>query len=205
MNSNQSSSTQEKKKIIYKNNHIYFVNKTTSQDEEQKKKIKEYITQLLSYINRIFCNDNIKELSYKIIISKGGEQFQSAFNSLLKEKLIEIKKNTLIAINSNKELLNNIIQLYSSIKDKVILIKKTLMYYENNFLLKNNFPLIESEYLFAFKEIFILCNISKIKNFMAATFTKVRNNTFDDNDIRLLHNIMGILNDMPESSQLSLF
>ena len=204
MNSNQSSSTQEKKKIIYKNNHIYFVNKTTSQDEEQKKKIKEYITQLLSYINRIFCNDNIKELSYeklyrlcyKIIISKGGEQFQSAFNSLLKEKLIEIKKNTLIAINSNKELLNNIIQLYSSIKDMVILIKKTLMYYENNYLLKNNFPLIESEYLFAFKEIFILCNISKIQNFMAATFTKVRNNTFDDNDIRLLHNIMCILNDI---------
>ena len=161
MNSNHSSSTQEKKKIIYKNNHIYFVNKSTSQDEEQKKKIKEYITQLLSYINRIFCNDNIKELSYeklyrlcyKIIISKGGAQFQSAFNSLLKEKLIEIKKNTLIAINSNKELLNNIIQLYSSIRDKVILIKKTLMYYENNFLIKNNYPLIESEYLSSFREI----------------------------------------------------
>ena len=88
------------------------------------------------------------------------------------------------------------IQLYSSIRDKVILIKKTLMYYENNFLIKNNYPLIESEYLSSFREIFILCNISKIKTFMSATFTKVRNNTSDDNDIRLLHNIMCILNDI---------
>ena len=97
---------------------------------------------LLKKLKKLLNFDKIEEesyeeiynLAYKICISKGGELLLKGFEKILNEYL----DNTYVQnFNTNLDIFNKLVEVYDDYIIKISIIRKTLMYFENNYIIKN--------------------------------------------------------------------
>lgn len=165
----------KEKKIICEYNHVYFVSKG-----EEWKQIeineKNYVNELISKIVRILNDDDNSNLSfeeiyrlcYKVVITGKANLLRNELNELICKKIEEISFD-------DNNFVYTLIRVFTSLIDKINLIQKTLMYYENNFLRKNNLPSIQSEFITMFNTLIVNPRINQILLFLRMNIQKLRN------------------------------
>jgi cullin 3 len=119
------------------------------ESESRKKKVDDKINNLMKNLLKILNYERIHEVSYShiyklcydISIEKGGNLLYEAYVGNLQEYINQLFTETLEYIKiSESAFFRKICEGYTSFIKKVEIIQKTLLYFEKNFLLKNNLP-----------------------------------------------------------------
>jgi len=162
--------------------------------ERKKSLIKENIETLIGMLNRILKNDKINEISYekiytlayKICNEKANKELYENLKDMFSKHLIKIYHEIeyyFLEFEEISEFVYKMIETYKDFSYRVGIIQKTLLYYEKNFLQKQN-VLEENLKLIAdnvFYEIFINDKTSiKLIEFVILILNKARENEYID-------------------------
>ena len=172
----------KEKKIICEYNHVYFVSKAEERKQSESNE-KNYVNALISKLLRILNDDDNSNLSfeeiyrlcYKVVISGKANLLRNELNGLISKKIEDIHFN-------DDNFMQTLIRVFASLIDKINLMQKTLMYYENNFLKKNNFPSIQSEFITLFNTLIVNPRINQILQFLRNNIQKLRNTNNSSKD-----------------------
>ncbi len=166
--------------------------------------IKENITNLMGMLNRILQNDKINEISYekiytlayKICNEKANKELYDNLHDILHKYLIKIYNEIdkyFLEFEEISEFVNKMIETYKDFSYRVNVIKKTLLYYEKNFLQKQYTTYEQNLNLLADKIFFdIFVNEKtqkKIIDFIINVLNKARENEYFDK--MLLRSLVG--------------
>ncbi len=134
-------------KSINKNSILISAKKIES--ESKKKKIEDKMQLLMNNLFRIVKNDKINELSYSYIYSlcyeismeKAGDLLCSEYNRNLENHLTQLYLENLkyLEIEENSFLMKMSSE-YSDFINKIVIIQKTLLYHEKNYIAKKYLP-----------------------------------------------------------------
>lgn len=125
------------------------VNRLNTEIEQKKLQIKENIDNLILILLRILKNDELKmisfekiySLTYKICNEKAHKELYESFTLSILNHLNEIYKEIekyILSFEEIAEFINKLIECYRDFSYKIGIIQKTMMYYEKNFLEKQN-------------------------------------------------------------------
>ncbi len=188
--------------LIFKEEKVFINN---SEKEYNKKEIPEYenkIKELIKYFEEIFNANDLSEFSYEklyflvltITREKGGENLRENIINLLNKIL-----NENIQINENNFDVENIIDIYENLSEKMSKISKILLYYENTFLKNKNYPSTIQEYRLIFFDNIILKNLDKWKDFILSRLNSSKQTSM------ILFDFIGIINQINENIYFQYF
>ena len=156
--------------------------------------IKENINNLMGMLNRILNNDKINEISYEKIYTLAYKICNEKVNKELYDNLSDIFKTHLMKIYTDiekyflefeetSEFVKKMIETYNDFSYRVNIIQKTLLYYEKNFLQKQN--IYEENIKLIADNIFFYIFVNektenKIKEFVINFLNKSRENEYFD-------------------------
>ena len=188
--------------LIFKEEKVFINN---SEKEYNNKEIPEYenkIKELIKYFEEIFNANDLSEFSYEklyflvltITREKGGEKLRENIINLLNKIL-----NENIQINENNFDVENIIDIYENLSEKMSKISKILLYYENTFLKNKNYPSTIQEYRLIFFNNIILKNLDKWKDFILSRLNSSKQTSM------ILFDFIGIINQINENIYFQYF
>ena len=188
--------------LIFKEEKVFINN---SEKEYNNKEIPEYenkIKELIKYFEEIFNANDLSEFSYEklyflvltITREKGGENLRENIINLLNKIL-----NENIQINENNFDVENIIDIYENLSEKMSKISKILLYYENTFLKNKNYPSTIQEYRLIFFDNIILKNLDKWKDFILSRLNSSKQTSM------ILFDFIGIINQINENIYFQYF
>ena len=188
--------------IIFKQDKVFITN---CEKELSKNEIPEYenkINELIKYFEEILNANDLSEFSYEklyfLVLSitreKGGNKLRENIINLLK-KII----NDNIQINENTFDVENIIDIYENLSEKMSKISKILLYYENTFLKNKKYPSTIQEYRLIFFDNVILKNLEKWKNFILSRLNSSKQTSM------ILFDFIGIINQINENIYFQYF
>ena len=188
--------------IVFKKEKVFITN---LQKEIFKQEIPIYenkINELIKYFEEIFNTNDLSEFSYEklyflvlaITREKGGNKLRENIIYLLNKIL---KEN--IQITENNFDVENIIDIYENLSEKIFKISKILLYYENNFIKNNKYPSTIEEFRLIFFDNIILKNLDKWKNFILSRLNSSKQTSM------ILFDFIGIINEINENYYFQYF
>lgn len=125
------------------------ISKRSPELDKKTQLINENINNLMTMLNRILKNDKINEISYekiytlayKICNEKANKELNDNLRDILQKHLIKIYceiEKYFLEFEEISEFVNKMIETYNDFTYRVSIIQKTLLYYEKNFLQKQN-------------------------------------------------------------------
>ncbi len=196
--------------IKYGNNVISIKLKTdknislkNSEIDQKKLIIKENINNLMNMLSRILKNDKINEISYekiytlayKICNEKANKDLYDNLSNVFYNHIFKIYEETekyFLEFEEMSEFIYRMIETYKDFSYRIIIIQKTLLYYEKNFLqkqitLEENLKLLANN---IFYKIFINEKTNyKITEYIIFVLNKARQNEYIDK--LLLRSLIG--------------
>lgn len=192
--------------IVIQDKNVYIAfkkkNRPLSPKSPETKNIRNTST-LMTYCHQILSNANITNMSfqmiyslcYKICFKKGEKYLSEQIKVLLSNYLKNIYENEISILYSDDiEYYKKIIELYNYFISKIIIIQKTLMYYETNYLKKHNHKDIKEEAKDLFFNVVISHYSGKITEFLLLMINNCR--LKEKNNRSFVFQLMGMLIDL---------
>jgi cullin 3 len=178
------------------------------ESESRKKKVDDKINNLMKNLLKILNYERIHEVSYShiyklcydISIEKGGNLLYEALVGNFQEYITQLFNQTLEYIKvSESAFFKKICEGYTSFIKKVEIIQKTLLYFEKNFLLKNNLLNVKTLSKSIYEKIILNDKVTQLLiNFLLHSIEKDRDSKFTDK--LLLKDLIDLLIDVNEES-----
>jgi cullin-4 len=152
-------------------------------DKAKQDEIILCINTLSNYIEKILTDDKISDLSYekiynmcyKICIAKGS--------TLLRDHIIKVQTTILSnqhnLLFTNEIYLDQLLFLYRNYINKMLIVSKTLMYYERNYLRNESITLVDLS-RYTFYTCILIKNKEKIINLILSLIEEDRNGSYVD-------------------------
>jgi cullin 3 len=176
------------------------------ESESRKKKVDDKINNLMKNLLKILNYERIHEVSYShiyklcydISIEKGGNLLYEALVGNLQDYITQLFNQTLEYIKiSESAFFRKICEGYTSFIKKVEIIQKTLLYFEKNFLLKNNLLNVKSLSKSIYEKFILNEKVTQLLiNFILLNIEKDRDSKFTDKI--LLKDLIDLIIDVNE-------
>ena len=190
--------------IIFKNQKVFITNNKNEMiyNEKPKDEIKIKIDELIKYLEEIFNTNDLSEFSYEKIYflvltitrGKGGNSLRENIINLINKVL-----NDNIKIDDKNFDIENIIEVYENLSEKILKISKLLLYYESNYLKPKNYPSTLQEFRLTFLNNIILKNLNQWQNFIISKLNSAKQVSM------ILFDFIGIINQIDEKIYFEYF
>jgi hypothetical protein len=190
--------------IIFKNQKVFITNNKNEMiyNEKPKDEIKIKIDELIKYLEEIFNTNDLSEFSYEKIYflvltitrEKGGNSLRENIINLINKVL-----NDNIIIDDKNFDIENIIEVYENLSEKILKISKLLLYYESNYLKPKNYPSTLQEFRLIFLNNIILKNLNQWQNFIISKLNSAKQVSM------ILFDFIGIINQIDEKIYFEYF